>query len=111
MYTGTLYYVTENSHTRKEYSSITGTTPDGRALLMVNPVKIYYINDSTINITDIDGDGLYYQSIFDREKYKTIYFITDWDPTAPQNRAYRKNYYVADLFSYRKERIKTEQGE
>ena len=34
--------------------------------MLVNPVRIVYISDTALCITDPDGDGLYYYNYYDR---------------------------------------------
>ena len=101
VYSGILYFIAPNSHKRKEYSYSKCMSDDGMALCKVNLVRIIYINDTTVNVTDDDGDGLIYRRMYSRAELKNYYYITDWDSDAPQNRPYRDNYDAVDLFSYK----------
>lgn len=65
-------------------------------------MKIVFINDHTLSITNEDGDGIYYYRYFDKLLVENRYYLTDREPTI-DNQSY---YYLADLFTYRKDRMK-----
>ena len=69
--------------------------------MMVNPVRIVYVGDAALCITDSDGDGLYYYNYYDKYSEKVVYAMTDHKYT----KANRHKYSIADLYSYRTERI------
>ena len=73
----------------------------GFQLYKINPVKIVFINDHTLSITNEDGDGIYYYRYFDKSSRENRYFITDREPTIDKQRY----YYLADLYTYRKTRV------
>ena len=80
----------------KEY-----TSEEGFQYYSINPVQIVYINEHTLSITNEDGDGIYYYKHYDKNQFANIYSITDREPT-PNN---QDTYNLADLYTYRKERI------
>ena len=104
VYTGVMYFVNDSGK-RHEYSYEDTIDEKGHRLYQINPVRIVYINDSTLSIThetgdpEDPGDGFYYYRYFDRWKNVDIYQLTDWEPT----RFNKDKYYLADLYSYRKE--------
>jgi len=66
-----------------------------------NPVKIVYINDNVLLVTDCDDDALMYRFFYDKHAQKTIYRVTDHKP-----RDYNRDYYDSvDLLRYKKESI------
>ena len=69
--------------------------------MMVNPVRIVYISDTSLSITDPDGDGLYYYSYYDRGLESVVYSLTDHEYT----KVNKQRYSNADLYSYRTERM------
>lgn len=100
VYTGVLY-TADYQGQRHEFSFDAHMTKKGIAKMMVNPVRIVYINDTSLCVTDPDGDGLYYIRYRDREMNKDVYALTDREYT----KANRNRYSNADLYSYRTERI------
>lgn len=104
VYTGIMYFVSDSGK-RHEYSYEDTIDEKGHRLYQINPIRIVYINDSTLSIThetgDLEdpGDGFYYYRYFDRWKNVNIYQLTDWEPAMSN----KNKYYLADLYSYRKE--------
>lgn len=84
---------------RFDFSYTNHQNRSGKQLRRVNPVKIVYLNDSVLSITDFDDDGLAYYHYYDRTCNAEVYSITDHEPTE-QN---RKNYSVPDLYLYQTE--------
>lgn len=99
VYSGVLYtddYVGK----RYEFSFDVHTTRKGNKKTRVNPVRIVYINDTLLCITDSDGDGLYYRHSYDRALGSYVFALTDTEYTQTN-----KQYYAnADLYLYRTER-------
>jgi len=62
----------------------------------VNPIRIVYLNEHVLSITDEEGDGLYYYHYKSKDKNR----ITDKQYT----KANKDYYHVADLYIYEKER-------
>ncbi|MDR2024590.1 MAG: hypothetical protein LBQ71_15395 [Hungatella sp.] len=87
---------------RYEFSFDVHTNHKGITKMMVNPVRIVYVNNTSLCIADSDGDGLYYYHYYDKSMETRVYALTDHEYTK-QN---RRNYSNADLYSYRTERIK-----
>ncbi|MSS11526.1 hypothetical protein FYJ38_23250 [Clostridium sp. WB02_MRS01] len=87
---------------RYEFSFDAHTNHKGITKMMVNPVRIVYVNNTALCITDSDGDGLYYYHYYDKYVETRVNALTDHEYTK-QN---RQNYSNADLYSYRTERIK-----
>lgn len=100
VYSGVMY-TTRYHGERYEFSFNNHTNNRGVTKMMVNPVRIVYIGDSALCITDSDGDGLYYYHYYDRYLESTVYALTDHEYTK-QN---KHTYANADLYSYRTERI------
>ena len=100
VYNGILY-TTGYHGERYEFSFDAHTNKKGVVKMMVNPVRIVYISDTALCITDIEGDGLYYYSYYDRNVDSDVYALTDREYT----KANRNRYSNADLYSYRTERI------
>ena len=101
IYTGTLY--TEIHGKRHTFSSVKQTTKSGKVSMAINPVRIVYINDSVLCITDLDGDGLYYSYYQDSQTKQRVYLLTDVMYTDKT----KHRYATADLYSYRVERTET----
>ena len=100
VYSGVMY-TTGYGGGRYEFSFDNHTNKRGVTKMMVNPVRIVYISDIALCITDSDGDGLYYYHYYDRYLENTVYAMTDHEYTK-QN---KHTYANADLYSYRTERI------
>lgn len=109
VYTGIMFFT--NNGERHEYSYMDGKDEKGNLLYQVNPVRIVYINDSTLSITNETGDsedpgyGFYYYRYYDKYAMVNVYQITDREPIAKKNpytgkREQPKNYFLADLYSY-----------
>lgn len=100
VYRGVLY--TEGRHgERYEFSFDENTNNKGINKMMVNPVRIVYVGDNALCITDSDRDGLYYYHYYDKYLDKVVYALTDHKYT----KVNRHKYSNADLYSYRTERI------
>lgn len=100
IYSGILY-TTGYHGERYEFSYEPHTNKRGVTKMMVNPVRIVYVGENALCITDSDGDGLYYYYYYDREYDCTVYALTDHEYT----KANKHKYSNADLYSYRTERI------
>lgn len=100
VYSGVMFYMgmskKHHNFSFKEY-----TSEEGFQYYSINPVQIVYINEHTLSITNEDGDGIYYYKHYDKNQFANIYSITDREPT-PNN---QDTYNLADLYTYRKERI------
>ena len=68
----------------------------------VNPIKIRFINDGTIYISDFMDDGIYYTFYIDEKTYKSIYYLTDKKPVSKKD---ENKYSCADLYSFHTERL------
>ncbi len=100
VYKGIMF--TEVSHGKRyEFSFDVHTNNRGIAKMMVNPVRIVYVSDIALCITDPEYDGLYYYHYYDKYLEKTIYSLTDHEYT----KANKHKYSTADLYRYRTERI------
>ena len=79
----------------------------GHRIYQINPVRIIYINDSTLSIThdtgdpEDPGDGFYYYNYFDKYARVDVYQITDREPTKYN----RDRYYLADLYAYKRKGV------
>ena len=82
VYSGILY-TTGYHGERYEFSYDVHTNKKGITKMLVNPVRIVYISNTALCITDPDGDGLYYYNYY----------------------ANKQKYSNADLYSYRTERV------
>lgn len=100
VYSGILY-TTGYHGERYEFSYDEHTNKRGVTKMMVNPVRIVYVGENSLCITDSDGDGLYYYYYYDRDLECTVYALTDHEYT----KANKHKYSNADLYSYRTERI------
>lgn len=109
VYTGIMFFISNGE--RHEYSHRDVRDEKGNLLYQVNPVRIVYINDSTLSITNETGDpedpgyGFYYYRYHDRYAMANVYQITDREPVARKNpytgkMEQPKNYFLADLYSY-----------
>lgn len=101
VYSGVMFYIGSTGK-RREYSFSEYRDEKGHQRYQINPVRIVYINDTTLSITldtgnpDVPGDGFYYFKYFDKFAMKSIYQITDREPTMFN----KDKYYLADLYSY-----------
>lgn len=100
IYSGVLY-TTNYRGDRYEFSFDVHTNKKGVTKMLVNPLRIVYINDTTLCITDPDGDGLYYYNYYDRNLESVVYALTDYEYT----KVNKHKYSNADLYSYRTERM------
>jgi hypothetical protein len=99
VYSGILFSLGDHGE-RYEFSAKVHTNKKGIVKMMVNPVRIVYISDTSLCITDFDGDGLYYYYYYDCSLNR-IYALTDREYT----KANKQKYSNADVYSYRTERI------
>lgn len=100
VYTGEMFYMGQSAK-HHYFSFEEAETEKGHLLYSVNPVRIVYINEHTLSITNQDGDGIYYYRFFDKNAMANHYAITDREPVSRN----QSNYHLADLYTYRKERI------
>lgn len=108
VYTGIMFFI--NNGERHEYSHKDGKDGGGNLLYQINPVRIIYINDSTLSITNETGDGFYYYRYQDKYTKVDDCQITDREPIARKNPytgklEQPKNYFLADLYSYTKKGV------
>lgn len=96
-----MFFVSDSGK-RHEYSFVDRRDEKGHQIYQINPVRIVYINDSTLSITfdtgdpENPGDGFYYYRYYDKYAMVNVYQITDWEPT----KFNADKYYLADLYSY-----------
>ena len=100
VYSGILY-TTGYHGERYEFSFDVHTNKKGITKMLVNPVRIVYISDTALCITDPDGDGLYYYNYYDRSLESVVFALTDYEYT----KVNKQKYSNADLYSYRTERV------
>lgn len=99
-YFGTMYFINPDGK-RHNYAFEDEKRSETDIRLKINPVKIVFINDSVLLITDEDDDALMYRFYYDRYTHEKIYHITDHKPSSFD----RGNYDSVDLLRYKKERI------
>lgn len=99
VYSGVLFFIGQ-SRKRHEFSYEECVSEKGFQLYKINPVKIVYINEHTLSITNEDDDGIYYYRYLDKVAIVNRYSITDREPNARN----QSTYYLADLYTYRIER-------
>lgn len=100
VYSGILYR--ENRYgERHEFSREEYTNKRGFKKMPVNPVRVVFINDTALCVTDREGDGLYYYSYFDKNSGSVRNVLTDQEYTKEN----KKWYSNADLYLYRTEGI------
>lgn len=103
IYTGIMFFINDSGK-RHEYSYADGPDEKGRLKYQLNPVRIVFINESTLSLTHETGDpddpgyGFYYYSCLDKTNWSVINQLTDMEP----NSYNKKWYYLADLYSYTK---------
>lgn len=111
VYRGTMFYIGKdwNHH---EFSSEDRITKKGDQLYKVNPVKIVFINEKILSITNEDGDGIYCYRKLNESTMENRYEITDREPPRELKKSDRRSdreeydkYYLADLYTYMKVRI------
>lgn len=100
VYSGVLFFMGQ-SLKHHEFSYEECISEKGFQLYKINPIKIVYINEHTLSITNEDDDGIYYYRYFDKLAMANRYSITDREPNARN----QSTYYLADLYTYRKERM------
>ena len=99
-YHGTMYFINPEGK-RHDYAFEKEVRSATDVRLPMNPVRLVYINDSVMLITDCDDDALMYRSYYDKNYDKQIYHITDH-----QENQYDKGHRgTVDLLRYRKEKI------
>lgn len=99
-YFGTMYFINPDGK-RHNYAFEDEKRSENDIRSKTNPVKIVYINESVLLITDEDDDALMYRFYYDRYTHEKIYHITDHKPSSFD----WGNYDSVDLLRYRKERI------
>ncbi|MBD5156632.1 MAG: hypothetical protein HDT13_03220 [Butyrivibrio sp.] len=100
VYKGVLY--TEGYRgERYEFSSYEHTNKRGVEKMMINPVRIVYVGDIVLCITNSEQAGLYYYHYYDKFLEKKVYALTDHEYT----KANKHKYSIADLYLYQTERI------
>lgn len=110
VYRGTMFYIGRdwNHH---EFSSEERITKKGHQLYKVNPVKIAFINERILSITDEEGDGIYCYRELNKSTMENRYKIIDRKPPFTTKEFKKRNkeeydkYYLADLYTYRKVRV------
>ena len=100
VYRGVMFYMGQ-SMKHHEFSFDEKLSDKGFQLYKINPVKIVFINEHTLSITNEEDDGIYYYRYYDKIGLDTHYAITDREPTFRT----QSTYYLADLYLFRKERI------
>ena len=100
VYSGILYTMGYHGE-RYEFSPAVYMGKSGIAKMMVNPVRIVYVSDTLLCITNQDGDGLYYYHYYDNSINTNVFALTDREYT----KANKQLYSTADLYAYRTERI------
>lgn len=100
VYTGVMFFMGK-SMKHHNFSFADQYSEEGFQLYKINPVRIIFINEHTLSITNEDDDGIYYYRFYDRYSLDNRYAITDREPTTRN----KNTYYLADLYTYRKERI------
>lgn len=100
VYRGIMFFM-RDSMKHHEFSFAERTLETGVQLYKINPVKIIFIGDHTLSITNEDGEGLYYYRYFDKLARKNHYAVTDREPTNHNQSVYS----LADLYTYRKKRV------
>lgn len=97
IYSGTMFYYGTGG-VRRDYSN---SYNDENGTYMINPVRIIYINEKVIGLSNDDGDGFYFYRRFDKYKMENKYFLTDREPT----KVNEKDYNLGDLYIYSVEEI------
>lgn len=99
-YSGTMYFINPEGK-RHDYAFENEYRSEHDVRIKTNPVKIVYINDSVLLVTDYEGGALMYRFYYDRYTHEKIYHITDHEQSVFD----RNNYDFVDLLRYRKERL------
>jgi hypothetical protein len=99
-YSGTMYFINPEGK-RHDYSFENEQRSENDIRVKTNPVKIVYINDSVLLVTDCDGDALMFRFYYDRYTHEKIYHITDHE----QSKFDHDNYDFVDLLRYRTESL------
>ncbi len=102
IYNGIMFYV-DRKMNRHEFSFAELIDKKGRELYQINPVKIMYINDSILSITNQDGDGLYYIHTYTEYLDEHLYQITDINLDNIKNcnnQQGMNDFNVVDLYEY-----------
>ena len=100
VYMGSMFFMGQSGK-HHAFSDEEMETEEGYSVYKVNPVRIVYINEHTLSITNESGEGIYYYRYFNRDKMTNMYLVTDREPDARN----QNNYNVADLYLYKKEII------
>ena len=99
-YFGTMYFINPEGK-RHDYAFENEYRSERDTRVKTNPVKIVYINDSVLLVTDCEGDALMYRYYYDRYTHEKIYLITDHEQSAFN----QDKYDFVDLLRYRKESL------
>ena len=99
VYSGIMYCLDENNK-RHTFAFNNWISEKGHHHYKINPVRIVFINERTLSITDEDGDGIYYYKYFNKSTWTNVYSITDREPNINN----QDKYNLADLYTYKKER-------
>ena len=97
VYEGIMGYMTPSGF--KEFSSRNWTTERGKKIHAVNPVKIMYINNRSIQLFDSESEQLYCRRVYDRERVENTIFMTDDEPVLNTSNG-RDYYHLTEFFSY-----------
>ena len=99
-YTGTMYFINPEGK-RHDYAFENEYRNENDIRVKTNPVRIVYINDTVLLVTDYDNDGLMYRFYYDKNTHEKIYHITDHKARSFD----QGNYYLVDLLRYGKENL------
>lgn len=103
VYSGTLYrniFKNRNKIEKTPYSFQQMTDEKGVVYEKINPVKIIYIGETTLSITNELDDGICYRKTYD-DFTNTEYALTDQEP----NEKNKAHYSLVDLYLYTTERM------
>lgn len=95
VYQGILFRISKKDGSKK-YFSDSKENNTRISYQKVNPVRIIYINDSVLSITDQEEDGLYYYQYRDKYTSVSMCSLTDREP----DKYSKYEYNIADLYSY-----------
>ena len=100
IYHGIIYY-NDGRGERKELSYCEKQLGPNTTQVLVNPVRITYINDNVILVNSDEGEALFYEGRFSQTKLELKYYITDKDSSGFKN----KICGTTDLLRYEKENL------
>lgn len=99
-YSGTMYFINPEGK-RHDYAFEDEYRSEKDIRVKTNPVRIVYINDNVLLVTDSDDDALMYRFYYDKYTHEKIHHITDHKPSAFD----QGNYDTVDLLRYGKESL------